>query len=186
MKSVTDHAAHPRALQSTYCDSISNWCWKKKKSDCKSKCLPYWACCYLQTGTKKESKQQEVKCEQGKGYNNNMHKLAYMQQRDIPLSDRNFKSNHCMILVLQRDLWINSNVCIIINSIIAGESLNQLLLHASFLTCQPPTDLAINLRYKCCLISGSLILKWIIIWLHQCSLLNVKWFQFVGWPLFQP
>lgn len=54
------------------------------------------------------------------------------------------------------------------------------------LACQPPTDLAINLQYKPSLISGSLILKWIIIWLRQSSLLNVKCLQFVKWPLFRP
>lgn len=54
------------------------------------------------------------------------------------------------------------------------------------LACQPPTNLAINLQYKRSLISGSLIFKWIIIWLQQSSLLNVKCLQFVKWPLFQP
>lgn len=54
------------------------------------------------------------------------------------------------------------------------------------LACQPPADLAINLQYKRSLISGSLIFKWIIIWLQQSSLLNVKCLQVAKWPLFQP
>lgn len=53
------------------------------------------------------------------------------------------------------------------------------VLPASRSACQPTSDLAINLEYKRSLISGPLILKWIIISLHQSSQMNVKCLQLV-------
>lgn len=87
---------------------------------------------------------------------------------------------------LVRCLWIRWDIFTIINGIRGGEKCRPTYAACFLLACQPPTDLAINLQYKRSLISGSLILKWIIIWLCQSSLLNVKCLQFVKWPPFQP
>lgn len=85
-----------------------------------------------------------------------------------------------------RGLQVKRDILTILNGIRGREKCGPTYAACCLLACQPPTDLAINLQYKRSLISGSLILKWIIIWLHQSSLLNVKCLQFVKWPLFQP
>lgn len=84
--------------------------------------------------------------------------------------------------VYVESLWLN--VCLI--RMKRRKAKPTYAVHFFLKACQPPIDLAINLQYKRSLISGSLILKWIIISLHQSSPLNVKCLQFIKWPLLQP
>lgn len=137
----------------------------------------------------KGSKHWEAGGERGRGVitefiNRHARRGNYLYQRQTP--EKNQESLWFCIHTYVRSLWIKWDAPTILNGVRGREKCRPTYAACLLLACQPPTDLAINLQYKRSVISGSLILKWIIIWLHQSSLLNVKCLQFVKWPPFQP
>lgn len=148
----------------------------------KENVCPRWACNYLQKHINKGNKHWEEKGGQWEGNNNNICSITHVTelapvQTDIHPShkkkkekkkDTTFKNIH--------DLWfwwggLRIKWCILtmLNEILGGKECRPTYASCCALACQPPADLAINLQYKRSLISGSLILKWIIIWLHHSS-----------------
>lgn len=168
VESVADYAAHPRALQSAYCDCISNWCWRgiKKNQTVKVNVCPAGPCIYLQTHINREANTGRRKViREEKGWQQRArHRMIALRDGH----DTAFKHKHLSFWIhtCYRGLRIKWDFLTISDRIRGRRREDLPMLPASFLACQPPTDPAINLQYKRSLISGSLILKWIIIWLH--------------------